>query len=57
MASCLQLQYDQKDNCQPSKPSRGKSAKRIDGIAPIVTALARATVHVEQESGLGILVV
>src|ERR1022692_3696415 len=44
MASCLQLQYDHKDNCQPSKPERGKSAKRIDGIAATVTALARATV-------------
>ena len=44
MASCLQLQYDHKDNCQPSKPERGKTAKRIDGIAATVTALARATV-------------
>ena len=44
MASCLQLQYDHKDNCQPSKPERGKTAKRIDGIAAVVTALARATV-------------
>jgi phage terminase large subunit-like protein len=44
MASCLQLQYDHKDNCQPTKPERGKSAKRIDGISAIVTALARATV-------------
>jgi len=44
MASCLQLQYDHKDNVQPSKPERGKSAKRIDGIAATVTALARATV-------------
>jgi phage terminase large subunit-like protein len=44
MASCLQLQYDHKDNCQPSKPERGKSAKRIDGIAATVNALARAIV-------------
>ena len=44
MASCLQLQYDRKDNCQPTKPERGKSAKRIDGIAATVTALARAVV-------------
>jgi phage terminase large subunit-like protein len=47
MASCLQLQYDHKDNCQPTKPERGKSAKRIDGIAATVTALARATVAQE----------
>lgn len=49
MASCLQLQYDHKDNCQPSKPERGKSAKRIDGIAATVTALARATVAQENK--------
>jgi phage terminase large subunit-like protein len=47
MASCLQLQYDRKDNCQPTKPERGKSAKRIDGMAATVTALARATVSQE----------
>jgi phage terminase large subunit-like protein len=50
MASCLQLQYDKKDNCQPAKPERGKSSKRIDGIAAIVTALARATVAVDKKS-------
>lgn len=44
MAGCLQLQYDHKDNVQPTKPERGKSAKRIDGIAATVTALARALV-------------
>ena len=44
MASCLQLQYDTKDNCMPSKPERGRSGKRIDGISATVTALARATV-------------
>jgi len=44
MASCLQLQYDRKDNVQPSKPERMKSARRIDGISAIVTALARALV-------------
>ena len=46
MASCLQLQYDQKDNCQPSKPERMKSAKRIDGIQATVTALNRALLAV-----------
>ena len=44
MASCLQLQYDHKDNCQPSKPERMKSSKRIDGIQAVVTALSRALV-------------
>jgi phage terminase large subunit-like protein len=44
MASCMQLQYDRKDNCQPTKPERMKSAKRIDGIAATVTALSRMLV-------------
>jgi phage terminase large subunit-like protein len=47
MASCLQLQYDRKDNCQATKPERGKSGKRIDGIAATVTALSRALVSQE----------
>ena len=41
-ASCLSLQGDHKDNVQPTKPERGKSSKRIDGISATVTALARA---------------
>ena len=49
MASCLQLQYDHKDNCQPSKPERLKSAKRIDGIAATVNALARAITAVPKK--------
>ena len=44
MASCLQLQYDHKDNCVATKPGRLKSAKRIDGLAATVTALSRALV-------------
>jgi len=44
MAACLQLQYDHKDNCQPSKPERGKSSKRIDGIQATVTGLSRAMI-------------
>ena len=42
MASCLQLQYDHKDNCQPAKPERMKSAKRIDGMQALVTGLSQA---------------
>ncbi|MGA2501720.1 MAG: terminase TerL endonuclease subunit, partial [Tepidisphaeraceae bacterium] len=42
MAACLQLQYDRKDNCQPHKPERLRSSKRIDGIAATVNALSRA---------------
>jgi phage terminase large subunit-like protein len=44
MAACLQVQYDRKDNVQPSKPERMKSARRIDGMSAIITALARALV-------------
>lgn len=45
MASCLQLQYDKKDNCQPVKPERMKAAKRIDGVQAIVTGLSRALIR------------
>lgn len=41
-AGCLQLRYDEKDNCQPSKPERLKSSKRVDGIQAMVTLLAAA---------------
>ena len=51
MAGCLQLQYDHKDNVQPTKPERGKSAKRIDGIAAAVTALTRALVAEDNTIG------
>jgi phage terminase large subunit-like protein len=43
-AACMQLQYDRKDNCQPTKPERLKSSKRIDGLAATVTLLAPALV-------------
>lgn len=48
MASCLQLQPDKKDNCQPAKPERMKSSKRIDGIQATVTALSRALMAIPQ---------
>ena len=51
MASSLQLQYDHKDNCVPTKPERGKSAKRIDGLSATVTALSRALVAGPQTVG------
>ena len=50
MAACLQLQYDQKDNCQPDKPQRLKSSKRIDGVQATVTALNRALLAHNEES-------
>jgi len=42
--SCLQVQYDHKDNVQPSKPERLKSKMRIDGMQATITAAARAMV-------------
>jgi phage terminase large subunit-like protein len=48
-ASCLALQGDRKDNVQPAKPERGKSNKRIDGVAAIITALALAVVATPAE--------
>jgi phage terminase large subunit-like protein len=43
-AACLQLQYDRKDNCQPHKPERMKSSRRIDTMQALVTATNRALV-------------
>ena len=41
-AACLAVQGDRKDNVQPSKPERLRTAKRIDGISATVTAMSRA---------------
>lgn len=41
-ASCLALQGDRKDNVQPAKPERGRSANRIDLMSALVTAMNRA---------------
>ncbi len=41
-ASCLALVTDGGDNCKPAKPARDTATKRIDGIAAIITAGARA---------------
>ena len=30
------------DNCKPAKPPRDTAAKRIDGVAATITAMARA---------------
>jgi phage terminase large subunit-like protein len=47
MAGCLALQYDRKDNVQPTKPERGKSAKRIDIMQAMATLLNRAVLQEE----------
>jgi phage terminase large subunit-like protein len=41
-ASCLQLKYDDKDLCQPTKPKRLKTAQRIDGMQALATMWAEA---------------
>lgn len=41
-ASCLSLATDGGDNCKPVKPARDTASKRIDGIAALITAGARA---------------
>jgi phage terminase large subunit-like protein len=41
-ASCLSLQTDGGDNCKPVKPARDTASKRIDGVAAMITAGARA---------------
>lgn len=43
-ASCLALDTDGGDNCKPVKPPRDVAAKRIDGVAATITAMARAMV-------------
>lgn len=43
-ASCLSLASDGSDNVKPQKPPRDASSKRIDGIAAIITAMARASI-------------
>jgi phage terminase large subunit-like protein len=42
MADNVEVHQDPAGNIKPTKPDRRKSAKRIDGIAAVVNALARA---------------
>lgn len=41
-AASMALESDGADNVKPAKPNRGASGKRIDGMAALVTAMARA---------------
>lgn len=45
MADCVETMTDNSDNIKPKKPDRRESAARIDGIAAIVTGLARLIVR------------
>lgn len=47
MAGCLQLKYDDHDNCQPAKPKRLKNTKRIDLMQAAITGLNRALLAAE----------
>jgi phage terminase large subunit-like protein len=42
MADCVEVMQDPSGNIKPTKPDRRKSSKRIDGIAALVNAIARA---------------
>lgn len=42
MADCVEVTQDASGNIKPAKPDRRKSTKRIDGIAGLVNAMARA---------------
>lgn len=44
MADCVDVTADTAENIKPVKPDRRKSANRIDGVAALVNAMARATV-------------
>lgn len=41
-ADCVEVRTDEGGNVKPVKPDRGKSSKRIDGVAAAVNALSRA---------------
>lgn len=44
-ADCATVKPDRKDNIMLAKPDRQKSSKRIDGMAALVNAMARALAH------------
>lgn len=44
-----EAQQDAAGNIKPAKPDRRKSAHRIDGVAALVNAIARAMVHEQAE--------
>lgn len=45
MADCVEVMQDPSGNIKPTKPDRRKSSARIDGIAALVTSLARASLR------------
>lgn len=45
MADCVEIVSDPSGNIKPTKPDRRKAAQRIDGIAALVNAIARAMVR------------
>lgn len=49
-AACLALVTDGGDNCKPVKPARDTATKRIDGVAAMITAWARAMTLDSSES-------
>lgn len=53
MADCVEVMQDPAGNIKPVKPDRRTSAKRIDGIAAIVNALARAMLRTKRRRRAG----
>ncbi len=53
MADCAEVMQDPSGNIKPAKPDRRKSSKRIDGIAAVVNALARAMLHNKRRAAGG----
>lgn len=45
MADCVEVMQDPGGNIKPTKPDRRKAAQRIDGIAALINALARASLR------------
>lgn len=53
MADCVEVMQDPAGNIKPTKPDRRASAKRIDGIASTVDAIARAMVRPKRRKRAG----
>lgn len=53
MVDCAEVMQDPAGNIKPTKPDRRASAKRIDGVAAIVNALARAMLKTKRRRRSG----
>ncbi len=53
MADCVEVMQDPGGNIKPTKPDRRKAAQRIDGIAALVNAIARAMLRPQRRAASG----